>query len=195
MSDITNAERTHELLAALGEQLAVQGDRYELVVIGASALLALGFVTRPTRDVDLLALRDGGQLISADPLPPPLAAARTRVSRDFGVPADWLNAGPRSLLDLGLPAGFVERLETSAYGEALTVSFASRIDQIHFKLYVVADQGPGKHLSDLRALEPSRDELIRAARWTRTHDPSAGFRDSLERVLGQLGVDDADLEA
>jgi len=99
------------------------------------------------------------------------------------------------MLDLGVPAGFVERLEEHRYGPALTVHFASRIDQIHFKLYALVDQGPGRHETDLRHLNPSEQELVSAARWTRTHDPSPGFRDGLERVLTQLGVEDADLGA
>ena len=78
-------------------------------------------------------------------------------------------------------------------GAGLTVDFASRLDQIHLKLYGLVDQGLGKHEADLRALTPSREELIRAARWTRTHDPSPGFREMLERALQYLGVDDADL--
>ena len=97
--------QTHELLAALGEQLAAQAVRFELVVIGGSALLAL------------------------------------------------------------------------------TVHFASRIDQIHFKLYAMVDQGAGKHEADLRALAPTTAELLEAARWTRTHDPSEGFREELVAAL------------
>lgn len=195
MSDIATLERADELLRALSEQLAAAGQRYELAVGGGAALLALGVISRPTRDVDLLALRVGDQLVKADPLPADLVVARNRVSRDFGVPETWLNASASSLLDLGLPDGFIDHLETKGYGEALTVHFASRLDQIHFKLYALADQGPGKHESDLRSLEPTRDELIRAARWTRTHDPSPGFKQSLEQVLRHLGVEDADLGA
>ena len=103
--------------------------------------------------------------------------------------------GPSSLLDVGLPEGFVARLETRVYGDALTVHFASRLDQIHFKLYAVIDQGPGKHESDLRALNPTPDELVRAARWTRTHDPSPGFKCLVEQTLSRLGIADADLGA
>src|SRR5262249_23562659 len=99
------------------------------------------------------------------------------------------------LLDFGLPDGFVERLERHDYGEALTVHFASRFDEIHFKLYAMADQGPGKHEADLRALEPTREELLRAARRTRTHDPSTGFREQLTAALSYLGVEDAELDA
>lgn len=185
----------HQLLDALGEQAAASGVRADLIVVGGAALLALGLVTRATRDVDVLALRDLDQLIDPDPLPPALAAARERVARDFRLPDDWLNAAPRSLLDFGLPSGFVERLVSRRYGPSLTVHFASRFDQIHLKLYAMVDQRSGKHEDDLRALEPSREELLAAARWTRTHDPSEGFAAELCAALAHLGVDDADLGA
>jgi hypothetical protein len=94
-----------------------------------------------------------------------------------------------------LPEGLVERLERRDYGPSLSVHFASRIDQIHFKLYAMVDQGAGKHEADLRALQPTADELLRAARWTRTHDPSLGFRQELVAVLAHFGVEDAALNA
>ncbi len=193
MPIISNPQAADAVLAALGEQLAAVGARYELVVIGGSALLALGLGARSTGDVDLVALVEDGALVPADPLPPQLLAARDRVSRDFGLAREWLNAGPTSLLALGLPLGFVERLATRRYGDALAVHFASRFDQIHFKLYALVDQGPGKHEADLRALAPSGAELVAAARWARTHDPSPGFRSGLREALLHLGVADADL--
>jgi hypothetical protein len=183
----------HELLRPLGEQLDVAGEHFELVVVGGSALVALGLATRATQDVDVVALREADDLVGADPLPEALARARDRVSRDFAVPEGWLNPGPTSLLDLGLPEGFMSRMQAVTYGPALTVHFASRVDQIHLKLYALVDQGPGKHELDLRALEPARDELAAAARWTRTHDASPAFRDQLEQALRHLGVDDVDL--
>jgi hypothetical protein len=187
--------RTHELLSALSEQLALRGSRVELVVIGGSALLAVGLTVRTTRDVDVVALRSGDTLVRPQPFPDALVDARDRVARDFDLPEGWLNAGPADLLDFGLPAGFLERLERREYGDALVVYFASRFDQIHFKLYAMADQTAGKHESDLVALEPTRDELIVAARWTRTHDPSEGFREQLVAALAYLGVEDVDLDA
>lgn len=186
--------QTHELLAALGEQLAAEGTRVELVVIGGSALLAIGLISRPTRDVDIVGLLSAEGLVDPRPLPEPLLAAAARVARDFGLPADWLNAAPAALLDFGLPEGFLQRLERRDYGAALTVHFASRTDQIHFKLYAMADQGAGKHEADLQALNPTTDELLEAARWTRTHDPSEGFRQELVAVLAYLGVEDAALD-
>jgi hypothetical protein len=189
------AERADELLFALGEQLAAASQQFDLVVIGGSALLALGLVERATRDVDVLALAGAEGLIPADPLPEALAEARDRVAQDFGLPAGWLNPGATELLRFGLPDGFLSRVETRTFGPALTVLYAGRLDQVHFKLYAMVDQGAGRHEADLRALEPTREELLSAARWTRTHDPSEGFRQELVAVLAHLGVTDADLDA
>jgi hypothetical protein len=191
MNNIPDREAAEQLLGALGEQLAVLGQSYELVVIGGSGLLVLGAIERATRDVDLVALRSGATLENPDPLPEPLGEARDRVARDFSLPQDWLNAGPASLLDFKLPTGFLDRVESRSYGEHLTVHFASRFDQVHFKLYAAVDAGPGKHSQDLEALAPTPEELLRAARWTRTHDPSPGFEEVLRRVLAHYGVDDA----
>lgn len=193
MAGIDSADRVNELFAALSEQLHARDRGYELVVVGGSALLALQLVGRATRDVDIVALREGGSLRKADPLPDDLVEACRRVASDFALAEDWLNPGPAGLMDLGLPDGFLQRVETQRFGSSLTVHFASRLDQIHLKLYALVDQGIGKHEGDLRALTPSRAELIQAARWTRTHDPSPGFREMLERALHHLGVDDADL--
>lgn len=193
MSDIASRDAAERLLSALGEQLAAAGERYELVVIGGSGLLALGIIERSTRDVDLLALRSDDELGSAKPMPAALETARSLVARDFSLPDDWLNPGPTDLLDFGLPEGFIDRLEQRDYGQALTVYFASRYDQIHFKLYALVDQGPGKHEDDLRALSPTEEELVAAARWSRSHDPSEGYAQILGQVLTHMGVKDVDL--
>lgn len=188
-------DRAEELLNALGEQLQEQGVQFELVVIGGTALGVLGLVSRPTRDIDVVALIEEGELIIADPLPSNLRDAALRVAADFDLPSNWFNAEPSSdLVRLGLPNGFNERLVTRSYGPALTVHFADRIDQIHLKLYAMTDRGLGRHQEDLQALEPTPEELIAAARWARTHDPSEGFRDEILRVLLYLGAPDADVD-
>jgi hypothetical protein len=193
MSDIANNEVADRLLSALGEQLTALNQSFELVVIGGSGLLALGLIERSTRDIDVLALRAGDELGSAEPLPVALEAARDRVARDFSLPTEWLNPGPTALLEFGLPEGFLKRLERRDYGASLTVYFASRYDQIHFKLYALVDQGPGKHEADLRALSPTEVELLAAARWSTSHDPSEGYAQVLRNVLTDFGVDDVDL--
>ncbi|MBS1882210.1 MAG: hypothetical protein JSS97_04560 [Actinobacteria bacterium] len=192
MSDITS-KSIDVLLDALGEQLASRGERYELVVIGGSALLALGLVERTTRDVDIVALRCGEDLDEARPLPKGLQDASDLVARDFSLPSNWLNPGPTDLLRFGLPDGFVDRLQRRGYGKSLVVYLTSRYDQIHFKLYAAVDQGPGKHEADLRALAPSKDELLAAARWSRTQDPSEGYARVLRGALASFGVADAAL--
>jgi Nucleotidyltransferase of unknown function (DUF6036) len=178
------------LLSALGEQLVLLGQSYSIVVVGGSALLALGLVSRPTRDVDVVALLDDGSLVSAKPLPEGLLQAAGIVAGDFNLPQGWLNDGPAALADFGLPDDFLRRAVRRDYSDALRVLFASREDQIHLKLYAVVDQGPGRHLVDLEGLAPTESELLQAARWTRTHDASEGFRDVLVKVLDHLGVSD-----
>jgi hypothetical protein len=180
------------LLSALARHLSLAGARVELVVIGGTALIALGLLERATRDVDVVALLVGGSLVSATPLPRPLVEARDRVAADFGLDEQWLNGGPAGLLRWGLPEGFLDRLTARSYGDWLTVHFASRFDLIHFKLYALVDQGPGRHEADLLALSPQPDELLAAASWARTHDPSDGFARELTAALRHLGVENAD---
>ncbi len=188
-------EAIAELLRALGQRLELARTPVELVVIGGSALTILGLVERPTRDVDVVALMEGGVLRDAKPLPPALVEAKDAVAADFGVSDGWLNAGPSDLLEWGLPDGFVDRLERREFGPSLSIHLASRYDQIHFKLYALTDQGSGRHEDDLRALAPTRDELLAAAAWARTQDPSEGFNEMLVPALRYLGVEDAGLGA
>lgn len=185
------AERVHELLSALGDELLTADERAELVVCGGAALIALGLITRATADVDVVAVMADGKPTNAHPLPQPVVQARDRVGRALHLPIEWLNDGPASQLTTGLPEGWLDRLVTREYGP-LTVHFLGRLDQIHLKLYALVDQGPtSRHESDLRALQPSRDELLRAARWTRMQDPSDGFHQDLVSALVLLGVADA----
>ena len=89
-----------------------------------------------------------------------------------------------------IAAGFVGRLQQRTFGSHLTMWFAGRLDQIYFKLYAAADQGPGRHVDDLIALNPSGEELAAAARWAFTHEVSPGFRSLMRELLTQLGHDD-----
>jgi hypothetical protein len=195
-AQINSAEAADRLLDALGEQLGLAGEKYDLIVIGGSALLALHLVSRPTRDIDVVALAGETGPIEAVPLPQPLVEARNRVARDFSVPEDWLNSqAGHDMIRLGLPKGFFERLTRRDYGPALTVRWASRFDLIHFKLHAAVDRGGGRHLADLEALQPTPEELIAAGRWARTHDPSAGFLSLLKEAFAYFKGNDGDLGA
>lgn len=179
-------------LRTLGETLQARGLAYELVVIGGSSLLLLGLIRRPTRDLDAVALVEDGQYVSAEPLPAPLVEAVADVGRALALDDDWLNARPTDLLRFGLPQGFEDRVEPRRYG-GLVLRIAGRFDQICFKLYAAVDQGTeSRHAADLQTLRPTRDELLAGARWSRTHDPSEGYRHELVKVLKAMGVEDAD---
>jgi len=186
-------EKFNQALHLLNGRLELAGTpRFNLVVCGGSALAATGLVTRTTKDVDIVALMDDdGVLLDPSPLPRALVREAREVALDLGLQQDWLNNGPSSddggLFRLGLPDGFVERLSWITIGERLTVGFISRYDQIHFKLYAAVDQSGSYHAIDLRELQPTDEELLAAAAWTRTHDPSAGYQQLLQWFLKEFG--------
>jgi Nucleotidyltransferase of unknown function (DUF6036) len=184
-----------ELLGALGELLGARGHHHELVLIGGAALLLRGVIARSTRDADVLARWTEERVEPLPALPDDLADAVRAVGDAFGVGPAWLNVGPQSLVELGLPDGFVDRLERMEFPPGLVVWLAGRFDLVCFKLYAAADDWPtrGRHLRDLEALEPTSEDLGAAARWVRTHDPSPGFRErQLRPVLAELRVADDD---
>lgn len=190
-----------EMLTALGEQLAAaRAKPVSIVVCGGTAMNALGFVARPTRDVDVVALlevSEAGSLVQlqhASPLPPSILAARSRVATDFNVPEDWLNDGPANLLHFGLPAGCEQRLISRSFGSHLTLCFLGRVDLICLKLYAWADTEAVRHGHDLRALAPTRDEWLTAARWVLTHNEPEGFLPLLLQALKRLGAGDVATE-
>ena len=191
-----NQKDVEKILSALGEQLEdLVNEPVEILVCGGSALNVLGVVQRATEDVDVLAYvkrNKAGEvfLVKAEPLTDELAAAAKKVARDFNLPEKWLNPGPASAVDFGLPNGLMERVITRKYGRKLIVHYLGRYDQIHFKLYAAVDLGAGKHLDDLLALKPTSDELENAARWTMTHDVSEGFKQNLKSLLNYLGFKD-----
>lgn len=185
-------ENLDDALRLLEEELRSNTDvRHDLVVCGGSALLALEFITRTTRDVDIIAtLKNNRALVSPEPLPPLLMEAARNVGRLLDLPEDWLNTGPASQLKAGLPEGFAERLILIEIGPALRIHYAGRFDLIHLKFFAYCDQGPGKHLDDLLRLEPTAEEIEAAARWTLTQDAGEEFPKIVKNYLNQLGYED-----
>jgi hypothetical protein len=180
-------------LTALGDLLDSRGVRYEVVVVGGGNLILRGMIGRPTtKDLDLLGELVPDGIRPLRPMPEPLRDAVADVARVQGLASDWLNTGPDSLLDLGLPDGFLDRIEPRDF-KGLVVWLAGRFDMVCFKLYAAVDQGTrSRHFQDLGDLAPTRDDLLEAARWSMTQDPSPGFRSQLLATLRTLGVDDAD---
>lgn len=187
-----STERLSEALGLLAEEMVVRGiEPHDLVVCGGSALLALRITERTTKDVDILARLDGERkLVEPRPLQAELVKAAEEVGRLMNLPQGWLNTGPSDQLRAGLPEGCVERLRTVEYGPALRVHYTGRRDLIHLKFFALVDQGPGKHLQDLRALAPTVEEMLEAARWVAGQDEGEEFPGMIREVLRSLGYGD-----
>jgi hypothetical protein len=149
-------------------------------------------IERSTKDLDLVGLVKGDQLVTPAPLPAALDEAANDVARLMRLSPGWLNAGPASLLHR-LPHGFLERTVRRDYG-GLVLRLASRADQVCLKLDASTESRRGKHFADLKELAPSPDELRHAARWAMTleFDPSAVLRPILIQVLAEFGVEFGD---
>ena len=191
-----SGDDVNERLRALGDRLATATSAtFDLLVCGGSALLFHGLSKRATKDVDVLALirqNAAGAImpVTAKPLPPAIAATAEIVARDFSLASSWINPGPTSILDFGLPEGMLERAAMKRYGPALTVRFISRLDLIYLKLDA-ASEGPGKHFDDLKTLNPTAGELRQAAKWCVSNvDRSEGYRALLKNLLEALGHPD-----
>ena len=182
-----DVSKLNEALQLLNEQLIlIDAPATEIVVCGGSALIATGLVPRTTQDVDIVALMKAEVLVDSEPLPDYLLNAAGNVGAILSLPVDWLNNGPASQFQMGLPSGFQERFTTVVVGAKLTVHYIGRYDQIFFKTFASADRG-GYHVSDLKALNPADEELIAAARWCMTQDTSEAFRMILKDMFKQLG--------
>ncbi|TWD82223.1 hypothetical protein FB561_3351 [Kribbella amoyensis] len=187
-------EGLEEALGTLGAVLRSRRTESRILVVGGSSLLLLGVVDRPTADLHVAGLAIEGGYVKAERIPPPLAEAVRDVGAALGLPDGWLNNGPASLFDFGLPDGYEQRVTVRRYG-ALEVHVAGRLDMLCFKLYAAVDHSgyrTSKHFDDLRALAPNGEELLTEARWTRTHDSSDAFRGELVKILASLGLEVSD---
>jgi hypothetical protein len=158
------------------------------VVIGGSALITLGIVSRTTKDVDIMAGVDPVRgLVDPRPMSAALIDAADKVARELQLDPHWLNTGPADQVRAGLPEGFLSRLTRHDYGPCLTIFFPDRFDLIHLKLFAIMDQGPGRHSRDLQALQPTGDELLMAARWVLTQDAGEAFPQIVRNTLTAIG--------
>ncbi|CAN5878119.1 hypothetical protein BH11VER1_BH11VER1_20440 [soil metagenome] len=182
-------ENLQHALSALASFLEADGAAPEtLVIIGGSALIALGIVSRTTKDVDIMAGVDPVRgLVDPRPMSDSLRSAADKVAREIQLDSHWLNTGPADQVLAGLPEGFLSRLTRHDYGPCLTLCFPDRFDLIHLKLFAIMDQGRGRHVSDLLALKPTDEELLLAARWVLTQDAGEVFPQIVRNTLETLG--------
>ncbi len=182
-----------EILSALDRQIkALGGSSVSLAVCGGTALFALGLVLRTTKDIDVLGTvsKEHGVISvrKIDKFPDFLIKAAGIVQRDFRLPARWLNKGPTSQVESGLPQGFEERLVEKPYGEYLSIYYISRRDQIYFKFYAAVDRDD-YHEDDFFKLNPSEEEIHAAAKWVLTQDVSSGFKLMMKNFLRRNGYE------
>jgi hypothetical protein len=170
-----------EALQALGELLAADGEQFAVVVTGGATLNLLGVVRRATGDVDVIARaeRDHAGALSlraAEPFPPALRNAIRTVARDLDLAEDWMNADVGKQWAQGLPPGTAEGLTWEGFGGGLDVGLVGRQTLIALKLFAAVDRGAASvHMQDLKALEPSDDELDRAREWVLTQDAALSW--------------------
>jgi hypothetical protein len=192
-----NAEEIEGALQRLGKRLLYEyADPLSLVVCGGSALNVLNIASRTTRDVDVLAIveetENGTQLRYDRSLPKEFCGFVADVGRDLGLQDDWLNMGPRNVLQVyGAPNGMTDRWERREYGPSLTVYFTSRLDQVHFKLLAASDpKAEPRHLEDLvLRIKPTDKEVRVAVGWLLGRETSSWFRGNVRRTVEALGYD------
>jgi len=169
------------------------------VVCGGAALGLQGLQDRPTRDVDVLGRWDDALLDVAgiEAFPEEVLACIQRVADNHpelaGMGRNWINLGPRALVQAGLPEGFADRLHVMHIGNRLTLHLLGRQDLLALKLYAAADDlGPRQevHFADLRELAPTYDELEWAVEWLRTLRDFEEKRHVVRHVIERLGYDD-----
>lgn len=176
-----NAFEIERYLTKLAESYdTLKGPPLTITVCGGAALMMLGLVDRTTKDIDLVEPRK---------LPKEFGQAADIVAREYGLPGNWINQGPKELAEMGLPPHFDDRAVVRKYGRRLTARIASRLDQIFFKIYAAVDRG-GYHADDLKKLNPSQGELKAGATWCMTHDVSPGFKEILTDMLEKLGYEE-----
>jgi hypothetical protein len=159
----------HDVLERFGHFLDLQpsSGEYNIVICGGAALNLVGLIKRDTGDIDILAIpesENSDQELDYPKMDQSFHKAAKDFRRNEGLPENWINTGPQGLAKHP-PDGLLDRAETFSFGESLTVHAINRYDQIHFKLHAARDTTE-PHRSDLEDLEPTDDELIKAARWS-----------------------------
>jgi len=190
----TKSEYYNRLLWALGQRMEQEDhSSIGLVVCGGAALGAVGALERETLDVDVVALARNNRLVAAN-LPDSLKRYVREIAEEFGVSASWLNTGPRSLFEKGLPPGLQDRLRQERYGEKLSIFWIAREDLICLKLYAASDdlgrQRRDIDIQDFKALTPKFEEIDVAIKWLKTLPDYHEKSDCLKRLLLDEGHED-----
>jgi hypothetical protein len=168
--------------------LAGRGLRFEAVIVGGSALVLLGVVTRTTDDCDVL-----------DPeIPAPIIAAARDFAAASGIGAEWLNSKGHDCVQVPgcLPEGWRSRVRVAFAGNALQLMRPGRLDLLCTKLVALVDRGID--YQDCVALKPTLEQLRAAWPFVEQYEGNAESREQywlplarrrLTRLAKELGYD------
>lgn len=146
---------------------------FEAVIIGGAAMQLMGLTERVTKDCDIL----------SPTLTNELKEASKEFAKGHGLPEDWLNNGPESLIR-DLPATWSENLVSIYKGTNLTLTTLSRLDFIRSKLYAFVDRGID--IQDLKKLKPAISEIDEVRAWLKERDGNPDWPEYVEIRLGEL---------
>lgn len=185
-----------ESLSLVGEILELEGAApVHLVVVGGSALLAAGIVSRTTEDVDVLAERGipEGEIVPIHRLSQAVSDSARRAAAELDLPANWLNAAT-ALFSIPLesyPVDFWSGMKRQSFGSCLEVSFLGRAGLIYLKFHAAIDPGRKRRMQDrddLLHLAPTKEEAGKALEWIRREALlNGGNASELLDVLTLLG--------
>ena len=194
-----NSGSLQESLTLVGEILEIEkASPVHLVVVGGSALLAAGIISRTTEDVDVLAERGipEGEIVPIHQLSQALSEAARRVAAELDLPANWLNASAAlfSIPVESYPADLWSEMKRQAFGSCLEVSFLGRAGLIYLKFYAAIDPGRKRRKhdrDDLVHLDPTKEEAEKAIKWLYHEELlNGGNTSELLDVLTLLGYEE-----
>jgi Nucleotidyl transferase AbiEii toxin, Type IV TA system len=192
------ATSLRQFLSELADALLLENaEPQEWLLCGGAALTLHGFISRATRDVDVLCGGDrNGAFVALKSFSSATERAIRRVAEahpelSSPIGSTWVNLGASKLAEWGLPEGYESRLTGIVIGERLTLYLLGRPDLIALKLFAASDDlGPRQavHESDLRALAPTETEMERATAWVkRMPDPQNRIAPALKDIVEEFG--------
>ncbi len=156
--------------------LVRRGLHFQTVIIGGAALIALGVVTRTTKDVDCLFPEIPAEIKQASQ-----NFARENPSLDLI--DNWLNNGPISLVN-DLPAGWQDRLVPVYTGQVIVLQTLGRADLLKTKLFALCDRL--EDWADCIALAPAAEELDDCLPWVMARDGNSFWPEHVRNTFAAL---------
>lgn len=164
------------VLEKFDRYLAQRGLRFQSVIIGGAALIAMGVINRKTKDVDCLSPEIPDEIKQA-------SRDFARENTDFDLIDNWLNNGPMSLVN-ELPPDWQSRLVTIYTGQSIVLQTLGRTDLLRTKLFALCDRL--EDWPDCIALAPAADELNTCLPWVVDRDGNPYWPEHVNNTFIEL---------